>query len=501
MLVYALLGSLLVQGAAAKPERHSKIGKSSSTAGKGEVVAPKTEAGTTYITLEVAGKNIPILQDVARNPLISDLLATSLENDKDATEIPISGAKVTPETVAMLVRINNLLTKAERAGDLKYADLTPARKKQFVDKALSILGRVKDAEVADLIFAANYLGAPILLDVALWHYASLIKAALDKEAKAQEARDEKGGVESYPDSLKRRAGAIQILKSSIPRELLPALALQYFLRYADNIDKLLAVKPQYIPVEILRGYGLLGEDFAQYYPNLQTNPNEVADNPDARKRNALSYAISSTQPQAVSAILQVKGVDVNAPEDFPPLIQAVVQMVQFAGMVPKSKLASDIASGKVVRALLEHGANILARDYAGNNAWGHYSEAELVKLFVAYGMPVSVPVNDELQTILMHAVHRGDIDLVRWLLNQPGIDVNALDRMEKSVLYYQRSPEMVGLLRSAGAQALVPDPRVSQYQKDYDASWEMPWERGKKKRKQLLKEYEDEIIARSRALK
>ena len=210
---------------------------------------------------------IHLSRSAARNPNVSRVLATSLEKDADAGEIPVGIASATLD--AMLPALERINTRIP--GNVSWARLPEIRKKTVVENVIKIIA--PDASIVDILNAAHYLDSPILLEAATWRYATLLHA--EHESIGQTVR-----------------------KDAIAKDLLPLISRQYFLQYNTDIDTDLGIKPSFIPLETLVAHGKL--------PAGKTVNELLFSQPDGLVEEESAEAL-----RTIKALRKVKGFDPN----------------------------------------------------------------------------------------------------------------------------------------------------------------------------------------------
>ena len=205
---------------------------------------------------------------VVRDPNVSTVLATSIEKDPTAKDIPVVA------TGAMLGILKPILEAIENfsppdGGAWNWNRIPAGEQKVIVESIVKRYLQDKPRPfIAELIGVANWLGAPILLDAAAWKYATLLHN-------------------------ERKSIRETIENDHITKDLLPLISRQYFLQYDVDIDTDLGIKPTFIPLETLVAYGKL--------PAGKTANELLYDLPDDPKKELLM----------IKALRKVRGFDPN----------------------------------------------------------------------------------------------------------------------------------------------------------------------------------------------
>src|SRR5579872_6045310 len=186
-----------------------------------------TGVGTPKLDLvSKEGEKIRLSRAAALKPGVSGLIATSLEADKDAPEVPLRS--VSSAILNRFVPIWEFIDT--RIGNGLFGELSAAEQKNLITAIQKKLGLIKRSEIGELINAANYLDSQPLLQALLWQYSGFL--GLNK------------------------AGIMQRLASdNIPKGLRTDVARAYFLMHGEDMATEFAKMT--IPVDVLAAYGYI----------------------------------------------------------------------------------------------------------------------------------------------------------------------------------------------------------------------------------------------------
>lgn len=287
-----------------------------------------------------------------------DLIKTALEGDNDAKEVPLP---------AINSNIYNIIAKI-----LSNPETNILNDQEQIRAQIAQL--VNAQNINQVYHAADYLGISkhhLFFKLLAQKYAQLIHEYLENVTTGKKA------------DVDLIAHAQSLVNA---KYYLPQIANQYFLRYGDDVDKILGVtsKPN---VQDLIDFGFLTADFVKAFPDLENNP-DVAVNIEAIPGLVKSYS-------AHIALLT-------------PLRAAI--------------LLNDI---KAVKGLLKRGARA---DLKGQNYLNDVMHAPdnmsmtLAQLLITAGAPINLPDNNN-RTPLMNAAIRQKITILEYLLKL-GADIN-----------------------------------------------------------------------------
>jgi hypothetical protein len=299
------------------------------------------------ITLQ-AGKDdatISIPYAAATNPHISKLIATSLEEDQDATTIPLpslSGAHLNFLAPA-LKEMDNFIPN-------KNQTLTGQQQKNLISRILRLLiGKDTDEYSAYLsslnqeqfkaqgkllrsgLFAANYIDASdLLLPAMAQAYATYLHIILEQKP------------------VSEKDAELEILRRDVPQVLLPLISDEHYLLYGIDLNDVLNLKSKTtFPADTLIAYNRIPTVILKAFPNLAKDPNETIKlisqqtnaswSPTFRGSpyNVTALAFATLDPRngtgldkdarasTIKVLLKIKGVEVNPENGVFPLYAAM----------------------------------------------------------------------------------------------------------------------------------------------------------------------------------
>ena len=108
----------------------------------------------------------------------------------------------------------------------------------------------------------------------------------------------------------------------------------------------------------------------------------------------------------------------------------------------------------IIDMLLEHGAQMNLQDNAGKSALMHATSSKMVKVLLQVGVQIDLQDNDG-KTALMHASKKGAMPIVRMLIEH-GVQVNLQDNTGKSALMYAKF-SITNMLLQVGAKIDLQD--------------------------------------------
>jgi hypothetical protein len=194
---------------------------------------------------------------LAKNPHVSKLLATSLEDDDRTEEIPLPSV-----TATALKKIGPLLTfiGAQKGWG---ATLSAEEKKSYLEVLTKQFGNITEAEFPELITAVNFLDSQALLHAILWRYATLLHSKSEDHKKR-----------NVPFNMLQ-----QIQNDKVTNVLWPDISRYYFLQFDEDIDAIFDQpgKPpvrNLIDFDTLKAYKKFPSLLLKYFPNLKTDPYE-----------------------------------------------------------------------------------------------------------------------------------------------------------------------------------------------------------------------------------
>ena len=155
-------------------------------------------------------------------------------------------------------------------------------------------------------------------------------------------------------------------------------------------------------------------------------------------------------PEEIIAELKYRGLDAN-------------YVMDFSDGLPLICSAASHASSKIIKTLIDFGADINVRDFEGSTPLSDaVSNPEAVKIFLDMGADVNSP-NNWGHTPLMRAVELNNISTIKMLIEH-GADVNAKDKNGNTVLMHidtygdpQSNLQTLQALIDAGADINVKD--------------------------------------------
>jgi hypothetical protein len=361
----------------APPVRIAPADQKSAAAG----IAIETAAPTTIKLISQQDRRQVLLpRVVALNPLVSGLLATTLEHEQNAPEIPIASIRR-----SVLATIAPLLTQVHDLLNTQPQDQTPAQKNASMIRAITPrLDAIEniDQRLPDLIYATNYMDATYLCNALLWRYTTRLQA--------------------NPHKLNKES----ILKELQVEALLPIIARYYFLQFDEDIDAQLSLPRQKIDFETLVVYEKIPPDLLKSFPNLVKDPNATLTHSNNTHYTALSTAARDGNINTVRALLKLKTekpLDLNGPTKDPTLINA-------------------INSGPITLELLNAGANPNITDGSAmqNNWFWHIMQGHQSINFIEEGLKHGLNPNKAINLSgvmpLTHAIKFYRCDIAQRLI-------------------------------------------------------------------------------------
>jgi hypothetical protein len=261
------LGIKELQPIAAASDVKSQHAAARAATAVGVVAAQATGKESAAETIQLVGSDgekTLISKALATNPLKLSLIAAALDGEPDTKEVSVP--------VATAATLNLLIPLLDALGDVTkaYKDLTPEQKRIAIGRAVGVVQRVGPNMSLDdmwrVISAANYLGSPDIYHGLIWAAAGKLKTVVDKISQLKKVVQD-----DFWEQLSQRFIAYQLPV----REFLPELATDYFLKFDEDIDRLLGINKVSIPFETLKAYEKFSKKLLDAFPNLGKDPNEM----------------------------------------------------------------------------------------------------------------------------------------------------------------------------------------------------------------------------------
>ena len=185
--------------------------------------------------------------EVLRNPEVAPTLYTSIEDDKDATEIHVRTALTALELEQLIPVLEYI--HMQLPPPKTFAKLGVIEQKKMLEALVARLdGFAAGSRMPALAYAAHWIGSQALEHAALWRYATFLHR-------------------KRPDEMAKQIAADMSSQGVLPG-MRENLARYYYLQFDEEIEPLLwpkqAGKPQkwvYLDLDVLTAYDKFPSDF------------------------------------------------------------------------------------------------------------------------------------------------------------------------------------------------------------------------------------------------